>query len=112
MKAVFYSKGESVDYRPASAVAAGDVVVQGGLVGIARLDIPAGALGSLAICGLFKVAKATSTVFAAGAPIYWDATNGVAVTSSADAIAMGVAVAAAGSTEDTVIVALNLPIVG
>ena len=72
MLARFVQKGESIDYRPDTPVAAGDVVVQDNLVGIARLDIPAGTLGSLAVVGVFDVEKDSSAV-AAGNAVYWDA---------------------------------------
>ena len=72
MLARFVQKGESIDYRPDTPVAAGDVVVQDNLVGIARLDIPAGTLGSLAVVGVFDVEKDSSAV-AAGNAVYWNA---------------------------------------
>ena len=53
----YVQKGEAVDYRPTEAVAAGDVIVQGSLVGVARLDIEAGTLGSLAVVGIFDAPK-------------------------------------------------------
>lgn len=72
--AVFVQEGASIDYTPAADVAAGDVVVQGNLVGIAKLDIPANTLGALAVEGVFDVPKATgaSTAIAAGKTVYWD----------------------------------------
>ena len=74
--AQFIHDGDSIDYTPTSAdVAAGDVIVQGDLVGIAKRDIPAGALGALAVTGVFdmpKLANAGVTI-AAGAKVYWDA---------------------------------------
>ncbi len=78
--ATFTQDGSSINYTPETAVAAGDVVVIGDLLGIARTAIPAGQLGSLAIEGVFRVPKATgaSTAIAAGAKVYWDATNEVA----------------------------------
>ena len=53
----YVQKGEAVDYRPTEAVAAGDVIVQGSLVGVARLDIEAGTLGSLAVVGVLMLRK-------------------------------------------------------
>ncbi len=102
-KAIYFSKGESIDYRPATAVAAGEIVVQGKLVGIARLDIPAGTLGSLAVTGVFKVTKGTSTTFDAGAEVFCD--GGVAVASGD--VKLGLAVADASAGEEYVLVLLN-----
>jgi len=73
--AQFIHDGKSIDYTPGSAVSAGDVVVQGDLIGIAKLDIAASALGALAVDGVFDLPKASgaSTAIAAGAKVYWDA---------------------------------------
>ena len=106
-KAIFYQRGESIDYRPAQAVAAGEVIVQGDLVGITRLDIPAGALGSLAICGVFKVTKKDSVTFNVGDKVYWDASEGNAASSGS--VILGLAVAAASAGDSAVIVSLNNP---
>jgi len=74
MSVVFVHDGNSIDYTPGADVTAGDVVVQGDLVGVAKLDIPAGALGALAVTGVFDFPKATGvgTAIAAGATVYWD----------------------------------------
>jgi predicted RecA/RadA family phage recombinase len=78
----FIHDGNSIDHTPGSAVAAGAVVVQGELIGVAKVDIPANALGALAVSGVFDFPKATgaSTAITAGANVYWDATNSVATT--------------------------------
>ena len=102
-KAIYFSKGESVDYRPTTAVAAGEIVVQGKLVGITKLDIPAGVLGSIAVTGVFKVTKGTSTAFNAGAEVYFD--GSVAATSGDTKIGLAVADASAG--DEYVLVLLN-----
>ena len=109
MKAVKISSGDVIDYTPTADVAAGDVVVQGELVGIALQPIPANVLGSLAVAGVFDVAKATATVFSAGAKVYWDATNKLAVTSDGEGEnkLLGKAVAAAGNGATTVRVRLS-----
>ncbi len=73
--ATFIHDGNSVDYTPGSAVTAGQVVVQGELVGVAKVDIPANALGALAVVGVFDFPKATGvgTAISAGANCYWNA---------------------------------------
>jgi predicted RecA/RadA family phage recombinase len=102
-KAIYYQKGEAIDYRPTTAVAAGEIVVQGKLVGITRLDIPAGTLGSLAVTGVFKVAKASAAVFATGAEVFY---NGTAAVASGDN-KLGLAVAPAAAGDEYVLVLLN-----
>ena len=57
--AQFIHNGDSIDYTPGAAVAAGDVVVQGDLIAIAKLDIAVGQRGALATVGVFDVPKAT-----------------------------------------------------
>ena len=49
MGAKYIQEGKNVDYTPGSAVTAGDVVVQGDLVGVAKLDIAANRQGALAV---------------------------------------------------------------
>ena len=39
-QAVFAHEGAAIDYTPGADVAAGDVIVQGDLIGVARLDTP------------------------------------------------------------------------
>ena len=62
MLARYVQKGDAIDYRPTEAVAAGDVVIIADLIGIARLDIEAGTLGSLAVVGVFDVVKADGAI--------------------------------------------------
>ncbi|MGE4300675.1 MAG: DUF2190 family protein [Victivallaceae bacterium] len=110
MYARYVQKGESIDYRPAAAVAAGDVIVLNNLVGVARLDIAADTLGSLAVVGMFDVAKAAGAI-AAGAAVYWDAANHAATTVAAGNPYLGKAVLAAESADELARVLLNAPFV-
>ena len=73
--AVFRHQGAAIDHAPAADVAAGDVVVQGELVGVARLDIKANTLGALAVEGVFDFPKAVgaSTALTTGTDVFWDA---------------------------------------
>ena len=107
--AQFVHDGRSIDYTPASAVTAGDVVVQGDLVGIAKLDIAASALGALAVTGVFDVPKTAGqgTAIAAGKKVYWDATNKVATETAQGNTYLGKTVAAAADADTTVRVRLS-----
>ena len=73
----FIHNGDSIDYTPGSAVAAGDVVVQGDLIGITKLDMAAGELGALATVGVFDVTKAAGggNDITAGAKLWWNAAD-------------------------------------
>jgi predicted RecA/RadA family phage recombinase len=77
MAATFVQEGRAIDYTPTGPVAAGDVVVQGDLVGVARSPIAANTPGSLAVAGIFDFPKATGagSGIAAGVKVYWDATD-------------------------------------
>lgn len=82
MGAEFVHEGHAIDYTPGADVSAGDVVVQGDLVGVAKRDIKSGALGALAVAGVFDFPKASgaAVTFSTGAKVYWDDTNDLAVT--------------------------------
>lgn len=107
--AVLVQEGDQIDYTPSSAVAAGDVVVQGDLIGVAKQPIAANAPGALAVVGVFDFPKAAATVFAAGAKAYWDATNKLAVTSDGGGTnkLLGKATVAAGNGPTTVRVRMS-----
>jgi predicted RecA/RadA family phage recombinase len=108
-QAVFVHEGASIDYTPTADVAAGDVVVQGDLVGVAKLDIKANRLGALAVEGAFDFAKATGggTAFAVGALVYWNAAANQATTVAAGNKLIGKSVRAAADGDTTVRVRLD-----
>lgn len=106
VQAVFVHEGCSIDYTPAADVAAGDVIVQGDLVGVAKQPIKANQLGSLAISGVFDFAKATGAI-SVGALVYWDDTANVATTVATGNKLVGKAVRAAASADTTVRVKLS-----
>jgi len=110
MIARFIQDGKAIDYRPTEAVAAGDIVVQGTLIGIARLDIAANTLGSLALSGVFDAPKATGAI-TVGAAVYWDAANFNVTMTAAGNPYLGKALLAAASADETVRFILNAPFV-
>ncbi|MGC1272626.1 MAG: DUF2190 family protein [Planctomycetaceae bacterium] len=106
-QAVFVQEGAAIDYIPGADVAAGEVVVQGDLLGVARLDIRAGALGVLAICGVFDFAKTTDIAYTVGTILYWDNVNDVVTVTATGNKAIGKVVRAAATTDPTVRVRLS-----
>jgi predicted RecA/RadA family phage recombinase len=102
--ATFIHDGNSIDYTPGSAVTAGAVVVQGELLGVAKVDIPASTLGALAVAGVFDFPKATGagTAIAAGANCYWNAGAQQATTTATGNKLIGKSVRAAADTDATV----------
>jgi predicted RecA/RadA family phage recombinase len=107
----FIQDGASIDYTPGSDVAAGEVIVQGDLVGVAKMTIPTGHAGALAVEGIFDFAKEAEggVTFAVGALAYWDAANKFAVpTDGAGANKrLGKVVVAAADADTTVRVRLD-----
>lgn len=66
-----FSSDDVIDYTPETDVIAGQVVLIGTIPMIAILAIAAGELGSLAVRGVFKIPKDSST-FTKGDAFYWD----------------------------------------
>ena len=104
--AQFIHDGDSIDYTPGADVAAGAVVVQGDLVGVAKLAIAANTLGALAVKGVYDVPKTAGVgeAIGAGLKVYWDVADQVAKT-DAEAGAnkyLGKTVLAAGDDDATV----------
>lgn len=83
--ATFVHRGDRIDYTPGADVAAGAVVVQAELVGVAPMPIKANQPGTLALTGVFDFPKAVgaSTAIPAGTPVYWDAGAGNATKNAA-----------------------------
>ena len=109
--AQFIHDGRAIDYTPGSAVAAGDVVVQADLIGIAKLPIAADALGALAVTGVFDLPKTAGVgeAIAVGSKVYWDEGDQVAKTDDESGANkhLGKTIKAAGDDDTTVRVRLE-----
>ena len=92
MMAVFVQRGESVDFTPSRDVEAGEVLVFGGLPGVVKTPVRAGALGALALTGVYDVEKDGSEV-RAGDRLFWDGARGPATAASAGGVSLGLAAA-------------------
>ncbi len=106
-QAVFVHEGCSIDYMPAADVAAGDVVVQGDLIGVTKQPIKANQLGALAVEGVFDFTKLAGLALAAGAIVYWDDAANVATNVAAGNKQLGKVVRAAAAADATVRVRMN-----
>ena len=103
--------GQIVQYTPAAAVSAGQVVqLPDGRAAIAHTAIAAGILGEVQVAGVFDMAKTTSMVVLKGSPLYWDASaNKVHLLQVNDAdFFVGVAAEDATADATTVEAALNV----
>ena len=106
-QATFIHEGHYIDHTPAGALASGDVVVQGDLVGVTVRPLAAGELGSLAVDGIFDFNKNTGVAFTVGTILYWDDTNNVVTTTSAGNKLIGKVVRAAVSADTAVRIRLS-----
>jgi len=106
-KAVKLNSGETINHIPSSDVAAGDVILQGNLFGIALTAIPSGRLGSLAISGIFRITKLSTDNVTVGAVLYWDNTNKRVTLTAGGNTRIGLAVAASPSGQATADVLIN-----
>lgn len=105
----FVDSGNTIDYIPSADVAAGDVVIQGTLVGVAKVPIASGLLGALAVDGVFDFAKVTgsSTAIAVGTKVYWNATTKIATATATSNTLIGKTVQAAADADPLVRVRMN-----
>lgn len=108
MKARYVQRGDSIDYTPLSDVAAGDIVKLGGLIGVAKLDIKAGELGSLATVGVYEMPKTGLDTFTLGEAVAYDFENGYVTkkSTSPNATLIGFAAAPAAKTDSALNVLL------
>lgn len=114
--AFFITDDGALDYTPAAAVTGGDVIVQGGIVGVTPTDLAANEKGSIAYEGIYDVPK-TTAAWVIGLPVFWNSTgdpdSGDAGSGAANQIGngiyMGIATQAAGSGDNTGRVMLNAP---
>jgi predicted RecA/RadA family phage recombinase len=109
MGAIYVQDDDTVDYTPVADTAAGAVIVQNDLIGVALRPIPANTLGSLAVEGIFDFPKSTAggSAIGAGATVYWNAAAQQATTTSAGNKLIGKTTKAAADADTTVRVRLQ-----
>lgn len=104
MKARYIQRGDSIDFVPSTDLNAGEIVHLGNLIGITKIPIKAGTLGTLAVTGVFDVVKPRDLVFASGNNVYWDPQKSCTASSG---VFLGIAIQNATAESDHVRILLN-----
>lgn len=100
MKAIYWQKGESLDYLNGTEadIPANTVVIFGDHIGVAGTDIPAGENGTIHVTGVFEIHKKTGVALEMGDPVTFTEENGIdKATSGAVGYAIEDAAAAAAT---------------
>lgn len=111
MQARYVQSGQVVDITAEADIHAGDIVVAGDLVAIAKADIRAGEYGALAATGTYDVVKGdgVAAAFEFGKPVYYDpAAKKCAAATAAGLVTLGKCVRASEAADATVRVLLNM----
>ena len=103
----YIAKGQHFDYTASAAVASGDVVLMGDMVGVSLRALAAGETGPVRTDGVFSVPKLSTDVMAQGAQVYWDNTGKRMTLTATSNAKGGKAYAAAGAGAATLLVKLN-----
>ena len=111
----YVMEGKVIPFTAGATTTSGQVVVVGSIVGVAMGDVANGAVGQLAIEGVFDIPAATAEI-TVGAKVYWDADGnpvggttgaGAATATATDNTLMGYAIAGKASAGGTVRVKLD-----
>ncbi len=88
MKAKYWHKGESLDYKNGTEnkISAGDVIIIGSRVGVAGTDIMPGETGSVHVSGVYQFDKKDQAELAIGTVVYLSA-DGITTTKTDNTLA-------------------------
>lgn len=103
----FVKPGHVMTVTLAAAALSGDLIVAGSMFGVAATSGAQGTDIEVALGGVYNLPKAAAQAWTQGVPVYWDATNKVATTTSASNTKIGVAGLAALSADTFGLVRLN-----
>lgn len=104
----YVQPGKALEVTMPDAKTAGDGVQIGtALFGVAVDTVSSGAAGIIWTEGVYTLAKTTGQAYAAGARVYWNNTTQKLTTTTGGNLQVGVAVAAAASSDTTANVLLG-----
>lgn len=107
MNAVYWNRGEAIDYKNGTSqvIKAGEVVAIDKKIGIAGTQIDPGETGSLHVSGVWELPKKASEAIAVGKPVYYEA-SGITATAGSNPVA-GWCVAEAKAADKVVLVKIG-----
>lgn len=75
--ATYLQRGEALDYKNSTTevIPHGTIVVIGTRIGVTGCDIPPGQLGTIHVCGVFRIKKTDTDAITIGQPVYYDGTG-------------------------------------
>lgn len=109
MKALYWQRGETLDYMNGTdaKIEANTVMVIGDKIGVAGTDIPAGQMGSVHVSGVFEMDKADSTDIPIGKTVYFSEAGITATAVEGSTTLAGFAAASAAADATKIFVKLN-----
>lgn len=110
--ATYHQRGEALDYTNPSAsdaIPAGAVIPLVSRIGVAGCDIPASAVGSVHVMGVFIIDKTESEDIKMGDPLYFDAETGKITKTGEGKVPAGFAAADSATEATTVAVNIGFP---
>lgn len=106
MKAVYWQRGETLDYTSEEDVSPGGLVSFGTRIGVAAAGIAAGETGTVQMEGVFSLTKAEGEAISLGAAVYYDQAADVITATAEGNVPTGYAAAAAAEIDSAVLVKL------
>lgn len=103
----YLQRGDTLDIVAAAAVASGDVVIAGSIIGVSNVKAAIGETFALDVVGVFTLPKVSALAIAVGDKVYWDSAAKVVTKTAASNTLLGVATTAAANPSATVNVRLN-----
>ncbi len=95
-------------FTAGAAITVGQALLFGTILGVSMQALANGETGEAAISGVATVTKITSQAFTQGAKLYWDDTNKRLTTTASGNTLVGIAFAAAATSDATCQILLNV----
>lgn len=103
----YVQRGDTLDIIAPGAVASGDVVIKGAIVGVSNTDAAEGETFALDVVGMFTLPKVAALAIAQGDTVYWDSANRVVTKTAGGNTKLGVATEAVPNPSASVAVRLS-----
>lgn len=107
--ATYLQRGEALDYKndTEATIPHGTIITIGTRIGVTGCEIAPGKVGSLHVCGVFRIKKTGSAAIKQGQTVYFDGT-GITDEANGDTnIEVGYAAEPAEAADETVLVKIN-----